>query len=144
MTTILSVAEAVLYVSDLGRAKAFYEEVLGLPVTAVFGDESCFLQTGPNSTIILFAYDKLQDRVSIIPSHGAKGPGHVALAIPADEMDAWRQRLVAHNVEIEHEQDWSRGTHSIYFRDPDNNSLELIDGQHYPLAYERLQQRGEQ
>lgn len=141
MTQILNVAEAVLYVSDLARAQAFYAEVLGLPVTAVFGDESCFLQTGPHSTLILFAYDKLQGRVSVIPSHGAKGPGHVAFAIPAEEMDAWRQRLLAHGVEIEHEQEWSRGTHSIYFRDPDQNSLELIDGRHYPWAYERLQEQ---
>ena len=28
---------------------------------------------------------------------------------------------------IEHEQRWPFGTHSIYFRDPDNNSVELID-----------------
>ena len=139
MTQILNIAEAVLYVSDLARARVFYETVLGLPVTAVFGDESCFLQTGPNSTLILFAYDKLQGRVSVIPSHGAKGQGHVAFAIPHEEMAVWRERLVAHGVEIEHEQDWSRGTHSIYFRDPDQNSLELIDNRHYQWAYERLQ-----
>ena len=130
MTTILGVAEAVLYVDDLVRAITFYESVLGLEKTAVF-DESCFLQTGTNSTIILFERGKLSKRVSIIPSHGAVGPGHVALAIPPEEMDAWRQRLQVHGVAIEHEQDWSQGTHSIYFRDPDNNSLELIDSRHY-------------
>jgi hypothetical protein len=51
-------------------------------------------------------------------------------------MDAWRERLVAHGVEIEHEQEWSQGTHSIYFRDPDNNSLELIEERHYPIVWE--------
>jgi catechol 2,3-dioxygenase-like lactoylglutathione lyase family enzyme len=130
MTTILGVAEAALYVDNLGRAIQFYEEVLGLRKTAVF-DDTCFLQTGSASTIILFDRSKLAQRVSVIPSHGSVGQGHVALAIPPEEMDAWRQRLLAHGVAIEHEQDWSQGTHSIYFRDPDNNSLELIDGRHY-------------
>lgn len=137
MTTILNVAEAVLYVADLERARPFYTEVLGLPVTADFGD-ACFLQTGPDSTLILFELETLLKRESVIPGHGARGRGHVALAIPAEEMDDWRERLSAHGVAIEHEQDWPQGTHSIYFRDPDDNSIELIDGAHYPAIWERV------
>ena len=140
MTTILGVAEAVLYVKDLAQARRFYTGVLELPVTADFGD-ACFLQTGPNSTLILFDLEKLEKRESVIPSHGAQGRGHVALAIPLEEMDAWRERLGQHGVDIEHEQDWSQGTHSIYFRDPDDNSLELIDGRHYPRVWHRLEQQ---
>ena len=134
MTKILNVAEAVLYVTDLIRAKTFYTELLGLPTTAVF-DDACFLQTGPNSTLILFEIDKLEKRVSVIPAHGARGRGHVALAVPPEEMASWRERLLSHGVEIEHEQDWSQGTHSIYFRDPDENSLELIEATHYPRVW---------
>ncbi len=137
MTQILGIAEAVLYVADLDRATQFYEVVLGLPVTARFND-ACFLQTGRNSTIILFDLEKLKSRESVIPGHGAYGQGHVALAVPTNEIDAWRDRLIAHGVEIEHEQDWSQGTHSIYFRDIDGNSLELIDGRHYPRVWEKL------
>jgi catechol 2,3-dioxygenase-like lactoylglutathione lyase family enzyme len=138
VTEILGVAEAVLYVTNLERATQFYTEVLGLPVTAAF-DDARFLQTGPHSTLILFDIDRLQQRDSIIPDHGARGRGHVALSIPAEEMDAWRQQLVDHGVEIEHEQEWSLGTHSIYFRDPDGNSLELIDGRHYQQVWDRVQ-----
>lgn len=138
MTGILGVAEAVLYVSDLERAAQFYTEALGLPVTAAF-DDARFLQTGQNSSLILFDINKLEKRQSPIPGHGARGRGHVALAIPATEMDAWRQRLLAHGVEIEHEQDWPQGTHSIYFRDPSDNSVELIDSGHYPQMWERLE-----
>jgi catechol 2,3-dioxygenase-like lactoylglutathione lyase family enzyme len=137
VTNILGVAEAVLYVADLPRARDFYQEVLGLPVTADFEDAS-FLQTGSHSTLILFDLAKLAKRQSPIPSHGARGPGHVALAIPPEEMDAWRQRLQDRDVAIEHEQDWPQGTHSIYFRDPDGNSLELIDGRHYRRVWDRL------
>ena len=138
MTRIVGVAEAVLYVSDLERAARFYTEALGLPVTAAF-DDARFLQTGRDSSLILFDINKLEKRESLIPGHGARGRGHVALAIAAEEMDAWRQRLLAHGVEIEHEQDWPQGTHSIYFRDPDQNSVELIDSRHYAQIWERLQ-----
>jgi catechol 2,3-dioxygenase-like lactoylglutathione lyase family enzyme len=137
MTQILSLAEAALYVTDLSRARQFYVEVLDLPVTADFED-ACFLQTGSNSTLILFDLEALLRRQSAIPGHGARGRGHVALAIPSEEMDAWRERLLTHDVAIEHEQDWPQGTHSIYFRDPDENSIELIDAQHYPRIWEQF------
>lgn len=137
MPTITGVAEAVLYVSDLDRATAFYQNVLGLPLTAAF-NEARFLQTGRRSTLILFDIEGIQNRQSVIPSHGARGEIHIALAVPAKEMDEWRNRLKAHGVSIEHEQEWSSGTKSIYFRDPDNNSLELIAEEHYPQVWERL------
>lgn len=138
-TEILGVAEAVLYVDDLHEATHFYTEVLGLPLTASFGDAS-FLQTGRASTLIVFDRRNLEERTSIIPQHGSEGAGHVALAIPREQMDAWRERLKTHGVEIEHEQDWPQGTHSIYFRDPAGNSVELIEGGHYPSVWERIDQ----
>jgi deoxyribose-phosphate aldolase len=138
-TEILRVAEAVLYVSSIPRAKKFYTTVLDLPVAQEFED-AVFLQTGQNSTLILFDVNMLKTRVSPIPAHGTRGRGHVCLAIPPEQMNAWRQRLVAYNVPIEHEQDWSFGTHSIYFRDPDENSLELMDGRHYRRVWRRMQE----
>ncbi|MCB8950287.1 MAG: deoxyribose-phosphate aldolase [Ardenticatenaceae bacterium] len=141
-TEILGVAEAVLYVTDIPRARQFYTEVLGLPVSSQFED-ALFLQTGQNSTLILFDINKLEVRESVIPSHGARGQGHVCLAIPPEQMDGWRARLLAHEIEIEHEQDWSLGTHSLYFRDPDGNSLELMDGRHYRRVWRKLQEKAE-
>jgi catechol 2,3-dioxygenase-like lactoylglutathione lyase family enzyme len=140
MTMISGLAEVALYVSDLDKATRFYTEVLGLPLTAAFG-EARFLQTGPNSTLILFTVAGIQNRTSVIPAHGAIGDQHVALAVPAAEIAAWRERLQKHGVEIEHEQDWSQGTHSIYFRDPDNNSLELIEDRHYQIVWQGLGER---
>lgn len=136
MTEILGVAEAVLYVDDLDRATAFYTRVLGLPLTAGF-DEASFLQTGRDSTLILFNAEGIRRRQSVIPSHGAEGEGHVALTVPAGEIDAWKDRLERLGVAIEHEQTWSYGSRSIYFRDPDNNSLELITDDHYPENWRR-------
>jgi deoxyribose-phosphate aldolase len=138
-TQILRVAEAVLYVADIARAKQFYTAVLGLPLSQEFED-AIFLQTGQNSTLILFDVNKLETRISPIPGHGARGRGHVCLSIPPEQMDAWRERLIQHGVAIEHEQDWSLGTHSLYFRDPDENSLELMDGRHYRRVWRRMQE----
>lgn len=138
MNSILGVAEAVLYVSNLEQAIDFYHTVLGLPLTSSFGD-AAFLQTGEHSTLILFDLAALEKRVSIIPAHGAHGRGHVALAIPASDYDSWRKRLIEKGVEIEHEQMWNYGTRSIYFRDPDDNSLELIESHHYPTTWAKIE-----
>lgn len=140
-TPVIShVQEAVLYVQDLDRAAAFYTDVLGLPETFAI-DEARFLQTGENSTLILFKIQEIKSRDSPIPSHGATGPAHVCFGIEPESMNAWRNRLRNHDVAIEHEHDWPLGTHSIYFRDPDGHSIELMDNTHYRKVWERLQPR---
>jgi catechol-2,3-dioxygenase len=134
---IQNVAEAVLYVDDLAAATLFYQDILGLPLALSFEDSS-FLQTGERSTLILFDRARLKIRRSNIPAHGAEGPGHVAFAVPHDSLDSWRERLAQHEVAVEHEQTWPQGTHSLYFRDPAGNSVELIDDRHYPRVWKKL------
>jgi catechol-2,3-dioxygenase len=134
---IQNVAEAVLYVDDLAAATRFYQDILGLPLALSFEDSS-FLQTGERSTLILFDRARLKTRQSNIPAHGAEGLGHVAFAVPHDSLEAWRQRLAQHAIALEHEQAWPQGTHSIYFRDPAGNSVELIDDRHYPRVWKKL------
>jgi catechol 2,3-dioxygenase-like lactoylglutathione lyase family enzyme len=134
---IENIAEAVLYVDDLPAATRFYQDVLKLPLSYSFADAS-FLQTGERSTLILFDRARLLRRQSAIPHHGADGPGHVAFAVPHESMEAWRQQLAEQGIAVEHEQSWPQGTHSLYFRDPAGNSVELIDGRHYPRVWEWL------
>jgi catechol-2,3-dioxygenase len=67
----------------------------------------------------------------------------VALAVPADELDGWRQRLSEMGIDVEHEQRWPQGTHSIYFRDPAGNSVELIDASHYRRTWESIGGKGD-
>jgi len=57
--------------------------------------------------------------------HGCRGRGHVAWAIPSHELEEWRQWLRAADVPIYSEVSWPKGGHSLYFRDPAGNSLEL-------------------
>jgi catechol 2,3-dioxygenase-like lactoylglutathione lyase family enzyme len=115
--------ETVLYTDDLAAAEGFYAGVLGLPV--VFRSELLLsLRCGDG---VLLVFDRTAsgrgDRGA--PSHGAAGPGHVAFATPAGDMEAWRDHLRRHGVAIESEVRWPGGGLSIYFRDPAGNSLEL-------------------
>ena len=41
-----------------------------------------------------------------VPPHGAHGPGHLAFAATADELDRWRARLEAAGVAIEADFRW--------------------------------------
>jgi catechol 2,3-dioxygenase-like lactoylglutathione lyase family enzyme len=61
-----------------------------------------------------------------LPAHGARGPTHFALGIQAESLPEWRERLAGFGVAIEREITWPRGGHSLYFRDPAGNSVELI------------------
>jgi catechol 2,3-dioxygenase-like lactoylglutathione lyase family enzyme len=49
----------------------------------------------------------------------------MAFAISVDSLPQWEQRLRERSIDIEGRTDWSRGGHSIYFRDPDGHLLEL-------------------
>ncbi|MEK0083861.1 VOC family protein [Benzoatithermus flavus] len=117
------VLETVLYVDDLAAAERFYGEVLGLDLDSRKPGLFCFFRIGSN--MLLLFNPQASQRGREVPAHGATGAGHVCFAVPESELDAWKRRLEAHGVAIEHEQAWPRGGRSFYFRDPANNSLEL-------------------
>jgi catechol 2,3-dioxygenase-like lactoylglutathione lyase family enzyme len=123
-TGIQHLVEAALYVDDLDRAEAFYQDVLGLQCIAKEPGRHVFFQVG-QSVLLLFNPEATANS-GAFPSHGATGPGHAALGISADSLDDWRKRLHEHGVEIEKEMTWPKGGHSFYFRDPAGNSVELI------------------
>jgi catechol 2,3-dioxygenase-like lactoylglutathione lyase family enzyme len=62
-----------------------------------------------------------------VPTHGAKGPGHLCFRAPGGTIDDWRRHLEAAGVEIEMDFEWPQGGRSIYFRDPAGNSLEFAE-----------------
>ncbi|MFO0890756.1 MAG: VOC family protein [Isosphaeraceae bacterium] len=125
MRPIEALIETGIYVDDLDRAEHFYGELLGLPRIAREEGRHCFFRVGDRSVLLVFLPESTL-RGDHLPAHGARGPGHFALGIAADDLDAWRAHLVARGVAIEHEETWPRGGHSLYFRDPAGNSVELI------------------
>lgn len=129
MTTrpkVTQVLESALYVDDLARARDFYRDILGLHVHAEATGRHVFLRCG-SSMVLLFnpAQTEHPDPDLALPTHGARGPGHLAWLVAADEMDAWRAVLRDHGIAIEKEHTWPSGGRSLYFRDPSGNSLEL-------------------
>ena len=118
------VIETCLYVDDLDAAAVFYRDVLGLELVAREAGRHVFLLFGA-SMVLLFNPDRCSaDGSSDVPRHGAHGPGHLALAVDNDELQAWRAHVEARGVAIEQVIERTSGN-SLYFRDPAGNSLEL-------------------
>ena len=69
--------------------------------------------------------DPVETPGGLVPAHDAGGPGHLAFAVDAADIPGWEARLAELGVAIESRVTWERGGFSLYFRDPDNRSVEL-------------------
>ena len=119
------ILETCLYVDDLLTAEDFYHRVLGLEPFARVGGRHVFFRCG-NGVFLLFNPASTEEPGDAgIPLHGARGPGHVAFRMAPEAIDDWRQHLEREGVAIELAYNWPNGGHSLYFRDPAGNSLEL-------------------
>jgi catechol 2,3-dioxygenase-like lactoylglutathione lyase family enzyme len=126
--TILRVLESCLYADDLVAAEAFYCNVLGLAVYSRVPERHVFFRCGPGMFLV-FNPQRTAIATGDVPTHGAHGPGHVAFAIEPAALPTWRERLHAQRIAIETEISWPGGGHSLYFRDPAGNSVELATPQ---------------
>lgn len=132
MLTPRNIAETILYASDLGAMERFYTNVLGLRKVSDAGPRGFALRVTPESVLLIFDPRETRKPHETVPNHGADGAGHIAFAVTPGSLAEWRVKLASHNIAIEREVDWERGGHSVYFRDPAGNSVELIDGDLWP------------
>jgi catechol 2,3-dioxygenase-like lactoylglutathione lyase family enzyme len=128
MVQIKGVMESAVYVDDLGRARAFYGEVIGLrPMHE--DDRMTAFDAGHHTAFLVFERGGSTSPIALpggtIPPHDGHGPLHFAFAIAADELAQWEHRLADRNIAIEGRVRWPRGGESIYFRDPDGHLVEL-------------------
>jgi len=123
------VVETAVYVADLARSRAFYCDVLGLP-PLLDTSRLLALDVGGQSVLLLFqrgaTTEPLTTPGGVVPPHGASGEQHLAFAIAPDAVGGWRDYLVEAGVAVESEVRWPRGGTSLYLRDPDDHSVELI------------------
>ncbi len=131
MLRIDRVLETALYVEDMARAIEFYQRVFGFPVLARSAepDRLTALDIGRTQVLLLCKIGaSLQAVVTPggkIPPCDGSGNSHLAFPIALSQLEAWEKHLLDHGIAIESKVHWERGGQSLYFRDPDGNSLEL-------------------
>jgi catechol 2,3-dioxygenase-like lactoylglutathione lyase family enzyme len=107
------------------RARAFYEDVLGLE--PIYSDNRLSAYSVAGRDVLLVFRKGTTGQTVVLPSgtirgHSGDGVLHVAFAIGEDELDRWEAHLASRGVAIEGRNGWKR---SLYFRDPDGHLLEL-------------------
>jgi glyoxylase I family protein len=118
---IVSLLHVSLLVSDLGRARAFYEDVLGLassPSRPEMSFAGVWYDIG-GAQIHLICQPN-PDPVTGRPGHGGRDR-HTALGVKG--WSALRARLDAAGLAYTLSQS---GRSALFVRDPDGNALELI------------------
>lgn len=141
------VLETCLYVRDMTKSAAFYQDILGLEPQI----QSPRLSMFPlgNTTLILFQLglttsDSVSER-GIVPGHGpdertvealatidvgekpaARLHTHYCLAVASPgEVDIWEEYLSSKGVVLRGTMNWEKGGKSVYFEDPDEHVGEI-------------------
>jgi len=125
MVRLKELGHILLRVLDLDRSKKFYSEVLGFKVLEedpAHGGTFMALE-GQSHAIDLFQVKDADAALRQTP--GVRGLGHIAFRVESEEdlKDAYAS-LQQHGVEITRTIDHV-SQKSIYFNDPDGNTLEI-------------------
>lgn len=119
--------ESSLYVANLDASEAFYKNLFGFE-TLLADERMRALEVSETQILLLFRVGgSIQGEETpggSIPPHDGRGLLHLAFAIFWDELDEWRDYLVAKGITIESEVQANAG-YSLYFRDPDGHLIEL-------------------
>ena len=122
------VLETSLYVADLDRSRAFYTRVFAFE-TFLHDARMCALGIPGRHVLLLFRHGASvrpsPTRGGTVPAHDGRGRLHLCFSIRSGDLAAWETHLARHDVVVESRVNWPRGGTSVYFRDPDEHSLEL-------------------
>lgn len=120
----LQIKETCIYVQDLARTKDFYHGKLGLEVIVLVEGKHVFFRAG--SSVLLCFISEYTEIQTHTPPHGASGNIHFALEVNSDEYEGAKNEILQKGITIEHEHEWKNKLHSFYFRDPDENLVEIV------------------
>lgn len=129
------VSLVTLGVKDLERARAFYRDGLGWPLSGASTEDVAFFRTG-GVALALFHYRSLAEDAGIAPE--GEGFRKVALAHNVPEREdvdrAIETAVAAGAVLIKPAEDAFWGGRSGYFADPDGHLWEVAWNPHFPSA----------
>jgi catechol 2,3-dioxygenase-like lactoylglutathione lyase family enzyme len=117
------VHHVALLSSDVERTIAFYQDLLGFPLTDLFenrdyeGSTHFFFDIGNGNQLAFFDFPELglEDYAEVLG-----GLHHLAISVPPERWDEQKARLEQAEVEL------LQMDTSLYFRDPDGARIELI------------------
>ena len=121
---IKALGHAVLRVTDVARAEAFYNGLLGIPVCARYdenGLKMTFFTLGNHHDLAVMEVSGEGSS----KAETAVGLHHVAFNIGADMQDLYEARALLEAAGITPDPVDHGVTKSLYFADPDGNGVEL-------------------
>ncbi|MGH2890245.1 MAG: VOC family protein [Solirubrobacteraceae bacterium] len=127
------VYESVLYAEDVPTVAAFYRDVLGLGLVDGPGELMAAFRLPDGGLLLIFDPGRSARPGRQVPSHGARGAGHIAFQVDPPQLGLWRTHLRELGIEIESERSDADGAGQLYFRDPAGNSVEIVEGDIWPL-----------
>lgn len=120
----LKIKETCLYIKDLAKAKHFYHEVLGLEIINYAPEKHLFLRVG-TSVLLCFNPEDSKHKKSP-PAHYGGGNQHFAFEVAVFEYENVKAEIKAKGIPIIDEVIWKTGKESFYFKDPEDNILEVV------------------
>jgi catechol 2,3-dioxygenase len=112
-----------LKVSDLGRALAFYTDVLGFTIMARMGDQAAFISAGGYHHHI--GLNTWESKGGPPPPAGSTGLYHVAIRYPTrHDLAAVLRHLMESGIQLDGAADHGV-SEALYLHDPDANGIEL-------------------
>jgi len=121
---IRQIKETCLYFHDLEKAKAFYHELLELPIISYVREKHIFFQAG-SSVLLCFNPDDSRIKKSP-PGHYAEGKYHFAFEVAAEEYEKHKREILSKGINIIDKVIWETGQESFYFEDPEGHVLEIV------------------
>ena len=123
------IIESALYVEDLDRSIRFYETLFDF--RSIFrNDRVCAMSVADRQVLLLFKKGASAKPIGTpdgtVPGHDGEGSQHMAFSIASQSLDDWRRWLDENDVPLESTISWGRGGSSLYVRDPDDHSIELV------------------
>lgn len=129
------VSLVTLGVEDLGRARAFYRDGLGWPLSSASTEDAAFFRTG-GVVLALFHYDSLAEDAGLSP----EGEGFRRVALAHNVAERWQvsevleAAVVAGATLVKPAEDAFWGGRSGYFADPEGHLWEVAWNPYFPFA----------